>query len=72
MGRRSAQRRLGAAARNGRGPARLPAAGRLHATLQPTATAAVAVANIDGIRALAVAADGATYVATATSVWRMR
>src|SRR3954470_20257761 len=42
------------------------------ASLQPTATAAVAVANIDGIRALAVAADGATYVATATSVWRMR
>jgi hypothetical protein len=42
------------------------------ASLQPTATSAVAVANIDGIRALAVAADGATYVATATSVWRMR
>jgi ligand-binding sensor domain-containing protein len=41
------------------------------ATLQPTATEAVAIANVDSVRALAVAPDGTTYVAAATSVWRM-
>jgi hypothetical protein len=41
-------------------------------TLRPTSTELVAIANIDGIRALGGAPDGATYVATATSVWRMR
>jgi len=41
-------------------------------TLQPTGTEAVAIANVDRVRALALAPDGATYVAAATSVWRLR
>ena len=40
------------------------------ATLQPTSTEAVAIAALDGIRALGAGPDGATYVATATRVWR--
>jgi glucose/arabinose dehydrogenase len=42
------------------------------ATRQPTGTEAVAIANVDGVRALAVAPDGATCVAAATGVWRIR
>jgi hypothetical protein len=42
------------------------------ATRQPTGTEAVAIANVDSVRALAVAPDGAIYVAAATSVWRIR
>ena len=42
------------------------------ATLQPTGTEAIPVATVDGIRALALAPDGATYVATQTTVWRMQ
>ena len=42
------------------------------ATFQPTGTEAVAIANVDRVRALAVAPDGTTYVAAATSVWRIR
>jgi len=42
------------------------------ATLQPTDTEAVAIANVDSVRALGVAPGGATYVAAATSVWRIR
>jgi glucose/arabinose dehydrogenase len=42
------------------------------ATLQPTGTEAVAIANVESVRALAVAPGGAIYVASATSVWQIR
>jgi len=42
------------------------------ATLQPTGTEAIAIANVDRVRALAVAPDGTTYVAAAAGVWRIR
>jgi glucose/arabinose dehydrogenase len=41
-------------------------------TLQPAGTEAVAVASVDRVRALASGPDGATYVAAARRVWRIR
>jgi len=42
------------------------------ATLQPTGTELISVANIESVRTVAVGPDGATYVATATRVSRLR
>ena len=42
------------------------------ATGQPAGTEAIAIANVDSVRALAIGPGGATYVAATTGVWRMR